>query len=160
MDRKENKLKTILQFSVPSVIAMLLETVITITDGYFTGNYVGEDALAAINLGLPVLYFYLGVGLCVGVGGAVICGKMCTGDWIPLRATYPSFRTRTRFIPGCGERLPMIPPQPVRARARTAASSAAFFPAFHPYHILRYLLAFLLYLHSISCSLTDPGWIP
>ena len=73
---KENKLKTILQFSVPSIIAMLLQTVITITDGYFTGNYVGENALAAINLGLPILYFYLGVGLCVGVGGTVICGRL------------------------------------------------------------------------------------
>lgn len=30
---KENKLKTILQFSVPSIIAMLLQTAITITDG-------------------------------------------------------------------------------------------------------------------------------
>ena len=32
---KENKLKTILRFSIPSIIAMLLETVITITDGYW-----------------------------------------------------------------------------------------------------------------------------
>lgn len=60
---KENKLKMILGFSIPSIIAMLLETVITMTDGYFTGNYVGEKALAAINLGLPILYFYLGIGL-------------------------------------------------------------------------------------------------
>lgn len=73
---KENKFKTILQFSIPSIIAMLLQTAITITDGYFTGNYVGENALAAINLGLPILYFYLGVGLCVGVGGTVICGRL------------------------------------------------------------------------------------
>ena len=73
---KQNKLKMILQFSIPSIIAMLLQTVITITDGFFTGNYVGENALAAINLGLPVLYFYLGVGLCVGVGGSVICGRL------------------------------------------------------------------------------------
>ena len=36
---KENKLKMILGFSIPSIIAMLLQTVITITDGYFTGNY-------------------------------------------------------------------------------------------------------------------------
>ncbi|MGN0637608.1 MAG: MATE family efflux transporter [Huintestinicola sp.] len=72
----ENKLQTILRFSVPSIIAMLLQTAITITDGYFTGNYVGENALAAINLGLPILYFYLGVGLCVGVGGSVICGRL------------------------------------------------------------------------------------
>lgn len=73
---KENKLKTILQFSIPSIIAMLLQTVITITDGYFTGNYVGDNALAAINLGLPILYVYLGAGLCVGVGGSVISGRL------------------------------------------------------------------------------------
>ena len=47
---KQNKLKMILQFSIPSIIAMLLQTVITITDGFYTGNYVGEQALAAINL--------------------------------------------------------------------------------------------------------------
>lgn len=73
---KENKLKTIFKFSVPSIIAMLLQTAITITDGYFTGNYVGENALAAINLGLPILYFYLGIGLSIGVGGSVICGRL------------------------------------------------------------------------------------
>mgnify|MGYP004628380275 FL=1 len=73
---KNNKLKTILQFSIPSIIAMLLQTVITITDGYFTGNYVGDSALAAINLGLPILYVYLGTGLCVGVGGSVISGRL------------------------------------------------------------------------------------
>ena len=73
---KQNKLKMILGFSIPSIIAMLLETVITVTDGYFTGNYVGENALAAINLGLPILYLYLGAGLCVGVGGSVICGRL------------------------------------------------------------------------------------
>lgn len=73
---KENKLKMIFAFSIPSIIAMLLQTIITITDGYFTGNYVGENALAAINLGLPILYFYLGAGLCIGVGGSVISGRL------------------------------------------------------------------------------------
>lgn len=73
---KGHKLKTILQFSIPSIIAMLLETVITITDGYFTGRYVGENALAAINLGLPVLYLYLGAGLCIGVGGSAVYSRL------------------------------------------------------------------------------------
>lgn len=35
---KENKLKMIFAFSIPSIIAMLLQTIITITDGYFTGT--------------------------------------------------------------------------------------------------------------------------
>ncbi len=72
---KQHKTKALLSVAIPSIIAMLLETVITVTDGYFIGNYVGESALAAINLGLPVLYLYLGVGLCAGVGGSVISGK-------------------------------------------------------------------------------------
>ena len=45
---KENKLKTILKFSVPSIIAMLLQTIITITDGYFIGSYVGETPLSRL----------------------------------------------------------------------------------------------------------------
>ena len=57
---KENKIRMILQFSIPSIIAMLLQMVITITDGYFTGNNVGQHELAAINLGLTVQYFYIG----------------------------------------------------------------------------------------------------
>ena len=52
---KDRKLKTILKFAIPSTIAMLLQTAVTLTDGYFTGNYVGENALAAINPGLPIL---------------------------------------------------------------------------------------------------------
>lgn len=78
-----------MMFSLPSIIAMLLETVITITDGFFTGNYVGEKALAAINLGLPILYFYLGIGLCVGVGGTVICGRLLgSGDKSKASAVF------------------------------------------------------------------------
>ena len=97
---KRNKLKTILQFSVPSIIAMLLQTSITITDGYFTGNYVGENALAAINLGLPILYFYLGVGLCVGVGGTVICGRLL-GAEEKSRASEAFSQTLTTAVAVC-----------------------------------------------------------
>ena len=80
---KENKLKFILQFSIPSIISMFLQTAITITDAFFTGNYVGENALAAINLGLPILYFFLGIGLCVGVGGSVISGRLLGKQTLP-----------------------------------------------------------------------------
>ncbi len=64
----------ILQFSIPSIIAMVLTSLITIADGYFTGNYVGKEGIAAINLGLPIVYLYLGLGLMVSIGGSVIAG--------------------------------------------------------------------------------------
>lgn len=71
---RENKGKMILQFSIPSIIAMLLTSLITVADGYFMGNYVGEEGLAAVNLGLPIVYLYLAVGLMFSVGGMVISG--------------------------------------------------------------------------------------
>ena len=73
---KNNKVKVILSYAIPSIISMLLTTLITITDGIFTGNIVGEEALAAINLGLPILYLFLGLGLCLGVGGSVVAGQL------------------------------------------------------------------------------------
>lgn len=71
---KKQKLKTILQFSIPSIIAMILTSLITIADGFFIGNYVGKEGLAAVNLGLPIVYFYLAVGLMISVGGVAIAG--------------------------------------------------------------------------------------
>lgn len=67
--------KTIWSYSLPSVLAMILTALITITDGYFAGNYVGADAIAAMNLGLPIVYLYLGLGLLIAVGGSVLAGR-------------------------------------------------------------------------------------
>lgn len=71
---KQNTVGIILQFAVPSIIGMLLTSLITIADGFFIGNYVGKEGLAAVNLGLPVIYLFLGIGLMVSVGGVAIAG--------------------------------------------------------------------------------------
>lgn len=71
---KSSTSKMILQFSVPSIIAMMLTSFITIADGFFMGNYVGKEAIAAVNLGLPIVYLYLGVGLMVSIGGVAMAG--------------------------------------------------------------------------------------
>ena len=66
--------KMMIQFAIPCVIAMVLTSAITLVDGYFIGNYVGKEGTAAVNLGLPLLYFYLGVGIMIGVGGIAQAG--------------------------------------------------------------------------------------
>lgn len=75
----KSKIKTILQFSVPSIIAMVLTSLITVTDGFFIGNYVANEGLAAVNLGLPIVYLYLAVGLMISVGGVAISGMALGG---------------------------------------------------------------------------------
>lgn len=76
---QNNKIKLILEFSVPSIIAMVLTSLITVTDGFFIGNYVGKEGLATVNLGLPIIYIYLALGLMVSIGGVVIAGMALGG---------------------------------------------------------------------------------
>lgn len=66
----------ILKFAIPSIIAMVLTSLVNIVDGYFVGNYIGKEGLAAVNLGLPIVYFYLAVGLMLAVGGIAIAGRL------------------------------------------------------------------------------------
>ena len=58
---RQNTAGTILQFSVPAIIAMVLTSLITVVDGFFIGNYIGEEGIAAVNLGLPVIYLFLSI---------------------------------------------------------------------------------------------------
>lgn len=71
---RQNTAGKILQFSVPAITAMVLTALITVADGFFMGNYVGKEGIAAVNLGLPMVYLYLGTGLMVSIGGAAIAG--------------------------------------------------------------------------------------
>ena len=71
---RQNTAGMILHFSIPAIIAMVLTSLITVVDGFFIGNYVGEEGIAAVNLGLPVIYLFLSVGLMVSVGGVAIAG--------------------------------------------------------------------------------------
>ena len=74
-----DKAGTILRFSIPSIIAMMLTSLITVADGFFIGNFVGGSGIAAVNLGLPIIYLYLAVGLMVSVGGIAIAGMALGG---------------------------------------------------------------------------------
>ena len=78
---KQNTAKMILRFAIPAIISMILTSLITIADGFFIGNYVGKEGIAAVNLGLPIIYLYLGVGLMVSIGGVAIAGMVLgSGD--------------------------------------------------------------------------------
>ena len=79
---EQHRGKVILQFAIPSIIAMVLTSMINIVDGFFIGNYIGTEGLAAVNLGLPIVYLYLAVGLMIAVGGISIAGRLLGADKI------------------------------------------------------------------------------
>lgn len=78
---KKHRVGVLLQFAIPSIIAMILTSLITVVDGFFIGNYVGTEGMAAVNLGLPIVYLYLALGLMLAVGSVALAGMaMGSGD--------------------------------------------------------------------------------
>lgn len=63
-------LRTYLRFVLQSVLGMLGLSVYILADTFFIANYIGADALAALNLALPVYGIINGTGLLIGIGGA------------------------------------------------------------------------------------------
>ena len=56
---------------IPSMLAFALSGVYAIADGFFVGNSLGDNALAAINIAYPLTAFLQAVGTGIGMGGAV-----------------------------------------------------------------------------------------
>lgn len=61
-----------LKFVAPAVISMIFISLYTIIDGIFVSTLVGSDALASINIILPIINIIFGVAIMMGTGGSAI----------------------------------------------------------------------------------------
>ncbi len=69
------------KYTIPTVVAMLVNGLYQVVDGIFIGQYVGADGLAGINIAWPIIGSILGVGLLIGVGtGALVSIRQGEGD--------------------------------------------------------------------------------
>ncbi|MEF1289859.1 MATE family efflux transporter [Vibrio sp. M260118] len=69
------------KYTIPTVVAMLVNGLYQVVDGIFIGQYVGADGLAGINVAWPIIGSILGVGLLIGVGtGALVSIRQGEGD--------------------------------------------------------------------------------
>ncbi|WP_337112003.1 MATE family efflux transporter [Photobacterium sp. Hal280] len=60
--------KTFRRFTIPAVMAMLVNGLYQIVDGIFVGHFLGQNGLSAINIAWPVISIFMGVGLMIGMG--------------------------------------------------------------------------------------------
>ncbi|MFR8529661.1 MAG: MATE family efflux transporter [Anaeromassilibacillus sp.] len=63
--------KEFFRYVIPSMLAFALSGIYAIADGFFVGNALGDNALAAINMAYPLTAFLQAVGTGIGMGGAV-----------------------------------------------------------------------------------------
>ncbi len=57
---------------IPTLLAMICQSVMIVIDGAFVGHLVGSDALAAINIFAPFWQIITGLGLMLGLGCSVV----------------------------------------------------------------------------------------
>ncbi len=62
------------KYATPSLLGLLIIGLLGITDGAFVGNYVGSDALAALNICMPVYSLVASVSLVLGIGAMTVIG--------------------------------------------------------------------------------------
>lgn len=68
-------LPVFLRYSIPSAIGLVAITTASLVDGIFVGRFIGSDALASVNLLIPVLTFWFATILMVAIGGSVKAGS-------------------------------------------------------------------------------------
>lgn len=73
---------------LPASIGILVLSLNIVIDTMFVGNFIGPDAIGAINVVLPIAFFISALGLAIGVGGGSIISRA-------LGANNPSLANRT-----------------------------------------------------------------
>lgn len=66
---------TLFQFALPTIIMMVFMSMYTIVDGMFVSQYVGTDALSAINIVYPLLSVVTAISIMLGHGGSAIIAR-------------------------------------------------------------------------------------
>ena len=64
--------KLYLKILIPTLAGMVSTIIVTITDGYFVGQYAGSDSLAAVNIIAPIFLTSTAFALLFGVGSSVV----------------------------------------------------------------------------------------
>jgi putative MATE family efflux protein len=67
-------LKSIIVLSIPIIIGNLLQTLYNLTDTFWVGR-LGAEAIAAVSLSFPIIFFVTGLSGGIGMAGAVLVSQ-------------------------------------------------------------------------------------
>ena len=91
--------KLLLQQSVPASIGILAMSINILVDTIFVGQWIGADAIAAINVVLPVSFFIGALGMAIGIGGgSIISRALGKGNAEKARETFGNQLTLTLLL--------------------------------------------------------------
>lgn len=62
----------LLQFSIPAIVGMVVNSLYNIIDRIFVGRFVGTDALSGIAITMPIAFILMGFGMLIGIGAGTL----------------------------------------------------------------------------------------
>lgn len=62
----------LLRFVYPSIMMMIFTSIYGVVDGLFVSNFVGKTSFAAVNLVMPFVMLFGGIGFMLGTGGTAL----------------------------------------------------------------------------------------
>ena len=66
---------SLLKFTTPTIIMMVFMSLYQMIDGIFVSNFVGADALSALNIVFPVISVVIAISIMLATGGSAIIAK-------------------------------------------------------------------------------------
>tara|TARA_X000001036_G_scaffold107920_2_gene101081 strand:- start:1694 stop:3043 length:1350 start_codon:yes stop_codon:yes gene_type:complete len=91
--------KLLIQQAVPASIGILVMSLNILIDTIFVGQWIGSNAIAAINVVLPVSFFIAALGMSIGVGGASIISRaLGKGSHAKAERTFANQITLTLIL--------------------------------------------------------------
>lgn len=66
------KIKTFLNYAIPSIVAMWVFSIYTMVDGLFVANFVGPTAMASVNIAMPTINLIFALSLMFSTGASTI----------------------------------------------------------------------------------------
>ncbi|WP_422661208.1 MATE family efflux transporter [Paenibacillus sp. EC2-1] len=93
--RTKDTKKLYFSYLVPSILGMMLMAINILVDGIFVSNGIGPEALAGINIAVPIFSILLSISLWIGMGGATLY-SIALGENKPEKAR--SIFTQSFFL--------------------------------------------------------------
>ena len=75
--------KLLIKQAVPASIGILVMSLNILVDTVFVGHWIGSQAIAAINVVLPVSFFIAALGMSIGIGGSSIISRALGSKEVP-----------------------------------------------------------------------------
>ncbi len=67
--------KSLIKFTVPSIIMMIVTSIYGVIDGLFVSNFVGANAFSSLNLVMPFVMIFSSFSFMLGTGGCALVAK-------------------------------------------------------------------------------------